>query len=409
MSLRNQTLVNSLGSLVLLGSQWLISILLVRTSGYEDAGVFSLAMSIANVFLAFANFGMRNYQVTDIRNKFSPDQYILARVILSCFSVLLCLVYVLIDGFSPRSSIAILLYLAYNLFFNISDIMMGNLQLKNHLELNGYSNAMRGMSCFLLFLFVHLQTGNLLFSMAAMSLGALIVLLLFDIPKHRRFCGTIRLPVRTHIKTVLTLYSACFFAFVSTIMPIIITAVPRREIDKQLGDAMLGVFSSVYTPTVLLNTLIPTILLSFVPVITRLWQDGDIRSLRSMIAKSYGIVIAITLLALVLSCFTGKLFLRLVFGAEILPYSSLLYWAIAAIGLNCACICGNHILIAFRNGAQAALFSAIAMITAIITSNRFIRGYGIYGGAYVLIIAYITQILMQFGMIAYKMRLRAME
>lgn len=40
MDYRRQAAINSMGSVVLMFGQWLISVLLVRMSGYEDAGVF---------------------------------------------------------------------------------------------------------------------------------------------------------------------------------------------------------------------------------------------------------------------------------------------------------------------------------------------------------------------------------
>ena len=137
MSLRKQTLINSLGSLTLLGCQWLISILLVRVSGYEDAGVFALAMSIANVFATLANYGMRNFQVADVGRKYAPNQFVAARGVLSCVALLLCVLYVLLDGYSKRNALAICLYLSYSLSFILSDILMGNLQMAGHLEING--------------------------------------------------------------------------------------------------------------------------------------------------------------------------------------------------------------------------------------------------------------------------------
>ena len=407
MSLKKQTIINSLGSACLLGSQWLISVLLVRLSGYEDAGVFALAMSIANVFSTFANYGLRNYQVTDINFKYLPNQYIWDRLILSSLSFLFCCMYLWFDGYSARNASAILLYLLYNLFVVISDIIMGNLQLANHLEINGFSNALRGCLCFLLFLAVQLLSRHLLWAMCAMSLGSLIVLLIFDLPKYRQYCTNRGSFSWQSVRMGLSLLSICFFVFVSTIIPIVITAVPRREIQRQMGEAALGIFSAVYTPAVILNTIIPTILLALVPRIAKFWKANELDTLRKEVAKSYGLVLFGTMIALFFSAVAGKLFLRLIYGSDILAFFPLLYASVAAIGLNCACVCGNYILVAFDRKGSLALFSGVSLLCVLLLTSSMVFKFGLYGAAWILIVAYTAQVLLQLALIVIEMRKKA--
>lgn len=398
MSLRKQTAVNSIGSIVLLGCQWLISIFLVRFSGFEDAGVFALAMSISNVFATFVNFGIRSYQVTDIGYRYSPNQYIAARLPLSALTSLACVLYLRIDSYSARNAAAILLYLSYNITFYISDILMGNLQREGYLELNGYSNSIRGVICLILFCFTQLVTGRLLASMGAMSLGSLLVLLCFDIPVYRRNCIKRGLLPENALASSLSIYGTCFFILISTIIPIVITAIPRRVIQRVLGDAMLGVFSSVYTPVVIMNTLIPAIILAIVPGMTRLWREGERQKLTEVVHKCYAMVFSITLMAYALSVLAGKGFLRIAYGAEITPYAPLLQMAVIATGLNCACVSGSYILIAMERRWQMALFSFVSL-TVMLFSRYFVCKYELYGAAYVLIMAYGAQALLQLATI----------
>ena len=53
--------------MVYLITQWLISVLVVRLSGVETAGILTLAMSVNNVFYSIAMQGIRNYQVSDMK------------------------------------------------------------------------------------------------------------------------------------------------------------------------------------------------------------------------------------------------------------------------------------------------------------------------------------------------------
>jgi len=56
LSIKQNMMYNTFGSIVLLVCQWLTTVLVVRLSNYENAGMLSLAMSVTNVFFGFASF-----------------------------------------------------------------------------------------------------------------------------------------------------------------------------------------------------------------------------------------------------------------------------------------------------------------------------------------------------------------
>ena len=79
MNIKEQGALYSVSTVVLMFAQWLISVLLVRLGSFEDAGLFSLAMSIANVFGAVATYGIRKVQVSDIDQQYTQKRYLAAR------------------------------------------------------------------------------------------------------------------------------------------------------------------------------------------------------------------------------------------------------------------------------------------------------------------------------------------
>lgn len=395
LSLGKQTTICSIGSLIMLGCQWIIIVLLVRISGYEDAGVFSLAMSVANVFSTLANYGLRNYQVADVEVRYMPFQYIVARLVSSAGAMLLCCCYLFLRNDSLYISGAIIAYLLYNLSFIISDILMGNLQRDGMLQCTGFSNSARGIVSFFLFFGVWFFTKKLLSSMLAMACGSIIVFLFHDIPLYKMFYRNNRQSQGKRQFPTRRLFLECFFIMISTLAPIIVTAIPRIEMQNQLGEKMVGIFSSIYTPTVILNTLIPSVLIAFVPHISRLWIERDIKRLKKEICKSYGLILAITVVAVIFAMLLGKVFLSLMYGEEILLYFNILYYAIIAISLNCFCVCGNNILIAFNRKWQIAFSSIVSVIVVSVFSKLFIETLGIYGVAYIQILSYFVQTILQ--------------
>ena len=67
LSVRQNTLWYTAGYLTYLVVQWLITVLAVRLGSYEDGGVLSLAISLSNFFFTVCTFGLRNFQVSDMK------------------------------------------------------------------------------------------------------------------------------------------------------------------------------------------------------------------------------------------------------------------------------------------------------------------------------------------------------
>lgn len=401
MDYRKQAAINSIGSVVLMFGQWLISVLLVRMSGYEDAGIFSLAMTVSNVFSFFANYGLRNYQVADVNGQYTQGQYLLLRVFTGTASVLACGVYLFVaGGYSPVERWAIVLYLLYSDVNVMSDTLLGALQLHDRLYMNGYSNILRGSLCFLLFVGTYMAVHNLLAALLAMVAATLVLTLAYDWRQFRRF-EQLTPWRRSDLQAVGRLLRSCFALMLSSILPVVTTAVPRLSIQKISGTEQLGYFSSIFTPTVLITTLAPAIIIALVPQMARAWSVHDRKGVVTAAAKSYGMVFALIVLAELAAVVAGRPVMRLLFGEEILQYYPLLYWAILATGLNGWTYCGNSALVAIGFNRAVAVAAAVVLVVILGLSDRMVFAFGITGAAYVLAIAYGIQTVVQLAMLAY--------
>ena len=67
---------NTIGSFTYLVCQWLLTLIVVRiSSDMENAGNLALAISITNIFFSLANFNVRPYLVSDLKNKYIHGMY----------------------------------------------------------------------------------------------------------------------------------------------------------------------------------------------------------------------------------------------------------------------------------------------------------------------------------------------
>ena len=72
---------NAIGGMLNAGQSVLVLIIVTRVCGLEAAGLYSIAFATGNLFMYLGNYGVRNYQVSDVDEKFPFRSYILHRLL----------------------------------------------------------------------------------------------------------------------------------------------------------------------------------------------------------------------------------------------------------------------------------------------------------------------------------------
>ena len=71
-----------------------ILMLISRIDPVIDAGVFTIAFAIGNLMMAIGKYGIRQFQVSDVEEKYSFKEYTVARIITSIIMIAASFVYV---------------------------------------------------------------------------------------------------------------------------------------------------------------------------------------------------------------------------------------------------------------------------------------------------------------------------
>ena len=397
--------LHTAGFVLLFASQWLISVLLVRLGGYYDAGIFSIAMTISNVFAFLANFGIRSYMLTDVKGKYTLCQYRGARFLSAASAICLCAGYVsVVNSYSGTERAAIILYLFYTVFNTISEVYFGKIQLIGKLEINAYSNMLRGIVCFLSFLVSYVIRKSILLSLTLMAASAAAVTLFYDRRQYVTYTGDRGRILAGDYAAGLRLLADCLPIMLTLVLPLITTAIPRQGIQNLLGTELLGYFSSIFTPTVLISVTVPAVLQAILPSISQNWGKRDLKRLRRQMLICYAGIILFVCLAQIAAMLCGAFVLQLVFGAGILQYFPLLYWAIAVTGLSALVALGNQFLLATHSHKLLLTATFFATCLCAVCAEPFIGKWQLYGATYALAIAYGAQICFQGAAIAWMMR-----
>lgn len=151
LSVQKSILWNSVGSLIYLATQWLITILVVRLAGVDAAGNLALAMSVGNLMYSIALFGMRNFQVSDIAEEYRNGVYIASRLITCFVSVIIGTVYVLCMSYTAEQRWCIGIYCVFKASEALYDVYAGISQKVWRMDYIGKSWVIKGICTFVAF------------------------------------------------------------------------------------------------------------------------------------------------------------------------------------------------------------------------------------------------------------------
>ena len=373
----------NVGNFIYLGVQWLISIVLVRMGGFEDAGYFSLAMTYGNIFCMLANYGLRSFQVSDIKNEFKDSTYIISRVLTIAISAILCLGFTsLFMGYSLNLNLLILCYIFYKLSESYADVITGIWQKAGNMLFIGISYTLKGISSLCSFLVAYHFTKNLLLSTFLMAVTHFVVLTAFDFSVTKKYTNHFK-SYHCFDKNELTgLLKLGFMTMSFNVFTALFNSIPRLVVEKRLSAEMLGIFSSLYNPTVIISTFAVGVLLPFAPKMAMYYQQGNKKPLAKMLFLCNGIIALMGIFGAGSTYLIGKPVFSLVYGKEILEYLNLFYILIAASVLLGMSYSYSYLLIAIRKFKPLLLFSALSCISVLGLSLYLIPEQNISGGAY---------------------------
>ena len=143
--LRKNLLFNTAGSLLFYLCQAALNLLVTALAGVAANGMLATAMTIANVCLSVASFGMRTFQVSDLAGKYADRTYLASRYVTLTAAGAGCLVFAFINSYSAEQRWVIALYTAYRLIESWSDVWHGYLQKAERLDVVGISFGVRGL------------------------------------------------------------------------------------------------------------------------------------------------------------------------------------------------------------------------------------------------------------------------
>ena len=381
---------NASGSMIYLAGQWLVTVMVTRFFGYDDAGVLSLAMSISGSFQSIALWGIRNFQISDNENKYSDSNYTMMRGLTCIVSLVACMIFTYFNHYSEAQIEFVFWYMMFRLSESYSDVFQGIAQKNERLDVAGKGFALKGILMLSVFVIGQYYDARLNVCLALVAVSAWMVTLLYDFVVTEKI---IRFSLVSNItKSVMLCRETvplCVYFFLNST----VSALPKYILEKMCDSGILGVYSSISAPTIIIQAATAYIYTPFVGKLAQLYNNNEYKKFWLLVIKIMSAIIAIGIVCIVGAAVIGDYILGVIFGESILQYSSLLFLVIIAT----ICIAlGSFVYmleVVIRDFKNLIIGCCIGFICTLIFSPIMITLFGADGTSIGIIISSMSSVI----------------
>lgn len=377
--LKKNLIFNTAGSLLFYVCQASINLLVVALAGVEANGLLATAMTIANVALSAASYGMRTFQVSDLSGKYSDRTYLHSRYITVSAAFVGCMAFAFVNSYTAEQRWVIALFTLYRLVESWSDVWHGFLQKAERMDIVGISFGARGL------LTAACVVGGLLATHSLIAMLALLVVLnagyvlAVDIPLARRqadFSAQTTAGVWPLLAECLPLAA---YSFLNTS----IGSVPRYYCERILGSVQLNYFANVFLPVMVLQVAVIYLFVPFITAFARMWAGRERAAYYRALRWLAGLLAALWAVGAAGAALLGKWGLSLLYPStpEILGYAPLLQPLVVATLLTVLATVLCHLLTIARHMKGLIAGNLAGLAAALAVSAPLIRAFDVYGAA----------------------------
>lgn len=388
-NIKKNILWNTVGSIFYFACQWLITVLVVKWDSYESAGYLSIAMTTSSSFSVIALLSMRSFQISDLKNEFLAREYVGSRIDSSIVAYLICSIVSIFTS-SIYQMLCINAFMLIKVAEAIVDVLHGENQKIDRYDYIGKSFLLRGVATIVSFSIGIKTTHNLFITLFVMAFFNLFLAFYYDFIKTASLID-IR-PILWH-KNILNLIIKClplaFFSFMLSTENLI----PKSEFQSMFGNYKLGVYSSMASPTLIVQVLSSVVFSPFLPIFSKIYQNEKYKDFTKHLHKIYLGFILMIIVVMIGAVLFGKIGLTILFGKNILK-SYYLFYPIVMVTLLLSIIwILSSIMIAIRKIKLLLLGMVLDFILCIVLVKPIIRRYESNGMSYVQIITYMLYII----------------
>lgn len=384
--MRSSYFWNATNAIVLAMQSPIIMMVVTRTNGAEEAGVFSISIAVANLMLFLGQYGLRKYQSSDVREDFQFAEYHAVRIITCLLMVVSSLVYCLyglfVKDYSYSKFTVIFLVCLIKLIQAYADVIHGRLQQLGRLDIAGKAGTIRYSVELAVYVAVMFITRNQIAAAAICLAVSVFVFMITTWNLAQKYCDTLKPSISKEKFKMLVIEG--FPLFISLFLNMYLSNAPKYAIDTYLNDEVQAVYNMIFMPTFVIQLVTQFIFNPLLTTYADLWQcdkKDKFRQMKKIHRTQIAIVAGLTVLALIVSVTIAIPILSWFFGYDLHGYERELVVIIIGGGMLALSVYLNTVIAVIRAQKSLLICYGIAAAGAAGLSGIFVRNYGIMGAA----------------------------
>lgn len=312
---------NTCSGILNAGQSAVVLIIIAHFLTKIEAGIFAIAIALGNLVSIMGKYGIRNYQVTDVEDQYSFNQYFTSRLITSFFALLLTVGYIAFQfyggSYSIEKSLIVLIICLWKIIDSVEDVYYGMYQQKGRLDIGAKLYTWRLLiSTLLMCLLITLKVSLLTSSIVAFISSLIMVFVFIAMTIENFNLEKIKIDF-VNVKQILII---CFPLFLAATLSIYIANSPKYLIDWYLDDNAQAIFGYLMMPAFTIMVINQFIYQPIIRDMGELWQQEDKKPFVKRVLIQYLVVAAITLLVIIVGATIGIPILSCFYNTDLSNY-----------------------------------------------------------------------------------------
>lgn len=379
---RDSYIWNMIGSMLMAFQSVIMLMILTRVLGLKEAGIFTIAYANANLFLTIGKYGMRYFQISDVKGQFTFAEYRLSRVITATAMLVTAFVYIVyaavVNGYSAEKIQVIVWMCLFKVVDALEDIYHGYYQSRNRLDVASKCMTIRIGVTILVYATGLIIIKNQLHALIIATILTGALLAIFTMWSMEGFVISKEKAVPVNVKKLLL---TCFPLFAGGFLSFYIGNAPKYAIDSMLTDEMQACYGFIAMPVFVIGLLNNFIFNPMLYKLSVMWDKGRIKEFVKKVFLQIGIVSAITVICIAGAYILGVPVLSWLYNTNLAPYKNELLILLLGGGFLGLSGLLNAVITIIRFQKSLMWGYACVALMALLFSNRIVGKYGMMGAA----------------------------
>ena len=379
---RSSYIWNMVSSLVYAGQSAIVLMVITRTNGLDDAGIFSIAYAVASLLYFIGEYGARKYQVSDVNEELPFVAYHTHRVITCIIMMIASIIYSVygwvVLSYSFNKVYILLMICILKAIEAYQEVYSARFQQMGRLDIGAKTNLFRTVVSMVASMATLVVTHNMVIAMTVWTVVALISFLGSSVLCAPDYC---KIELKWNREQFSKISIDCFPLFAGCFFLLYVGNAPKYAIDACMSDADQACYNFIFMPVFAVGLFANFVFNPILVDLAKRWDEGDYQSFGRMVTRQIGIIIAITVLAIGVALTFGAPVLGILYSTDLIPYKKDLVILMIGGGMLALVNFFNVVITVTRHQRYLMIGYFAGAILAAIFSNKAVSGWGITGAS----------------------------